>query len=85
MYVYYQLDVYLGSQSSVVVKRPHCNDKDVGSNPTIRHWGTPLQKLAQGSEQDLSGKPAMLKRIVRFIYGITYAKINNKRCAHYAY
>ena len=22
------------SQSSVVVKRPHCNDKDVGSNPT---------------------------------------------------
>ena len=49
-----------------MVKRPHCNNKDVGFNPTTTRnenqtLGDPLQKVVQGSEQDLSGRPAMLK------------------------
>ena len=37
----------------------HRNEKDVGLNPTATknekngHWGTRLQEVAQGSEQDL--------------------------------
>ena len=44
-------DSSLGGQSSVVVKRPHCNDdKDKVRIPPlpetkIRHWGIPLQKV----------------------------------------
>ena len=49
-----------------MVKRLHCYHRDVGSNPTTTRnenqtLGTSLQKVAQGSEQDLSGRPAMLK------------------------
>ena len=55
-----------GGQSRVAVERLHCNDKDVGSNPTTtrnekRTLGGRLQKVAPLSEQDLSGRPAMLK------------------------
>ena len=54
----------LSSDHSVVVKRPHCI---IGTRipippipeTKIRHWGPPLQKVAQGSGQDLSGRPAM--------------------------
>ena len=58
--------LYIGGQSCTAVERPHSNDKDVGSDPTAARYekrtlGTPLQKVAQGSEQDLSGRPAMLK------------------------
>ena len=47
-----------------MVKRPHCYHKDVGSNPiTTRNknqtLGTPPQKVAQWSGQDLSGRPVM--------------------------
>ena len=58
-----------GGQSGADVTRLHGNHQDVGSNPAtarnekIRHWGTPpAQKVAQGSGQDLSGRPAMLNR-----------------------
>ena len=57
-----------GGQNRVVVKHLDYNDKDVGSNPiTGRNekktdiGGTPLQKVAQGSKQDLSGQPAIIK------------------------
>ena len=36
-----------GGQSSAVVKRPHCNHKDVGSNPTT----------ARNDNQTLKGPP----------------------------
>ena len=44
--------------------RPPRNDKDVGSNPAATRnenqtLGTPLQKVAQWSGQDLSGRPVM--------------------------
>ena len=59
-------DFNFRGQSRVVIKRPHCNNEDVGLNPTTTRnenqtLGGPLQKVAQGSEQDLSGRPAMLK------------------------
>ena len=49
-----------------MVKCPHCYDEDVVLNPTTARnesqtLETPLQKVAQGSEQDLSGRPAMSK------------------------
>ena len=54
----------IGGQSSAAVKCLHGNFQDVGSNPaaarnknlTLR---TPLQEVARGSGQDLSGRPAM--------------------------
>ena len=49
-----------------MVTRPHGNAQDVGSNPAAarnekRTSGTPLQKVAQWSGQDLSGRPVMSK------------------------
>ena len=44
---------------------PPPNDKDVGSNPAVTRnektdiGGSPPQKVAQWSGQDLSGRPAM--------------------------
>ena len=58
---------FLGGQSSVVVKRPHCYYKDVGSNPTTtRNKNQTLpppspQKVTQGSGQDLSGRKDLEK------------------------
>ena len=53
-----------GRQRRVAVKRLHCNDKDGGSNPAVsrnedRTLGDPLQMVAHGFKQDLSGRPAM--------------------------
>ena len=54
-----------GGQNRVAVKRLHWMHKDVGSNPTATRnektdiGGPPAQKVAQGSEQDVSGRPAM--------------------------
>ena len=55
---------YFKKLRSVVVKHLYCNDEDVGLNPTTtislnRTLGGPLQKVAEGSEQDLSGRQAM--------------------------
>ena len=54
----------IGGQSSAAVTRPHGNIQDVGSNPAgarngNQTLGTPLQKVAQCSGQDLSGRSAM--------------------------
>ena len=54
----------LGVKNRVVVKRPSCYHRDVGLNPTTTRnenqtLRTPLQKVAQWSGQDLSGRPAM--------------------------
>ena len=53
-----------GGQSSTAVRRPHGDVQDVGSNPAgarneNQTLGTPLQKVAQWSVRDLSGRPAM--------------------------
>ena len=52
-------------QHSVVVKRLHCNDKEVGSNPTTtrNEKQTLGDAPTEGSpmvQQDLNGKPEML-------------------------
>ena len=52
-------------QSGVAVTRPHGNHQDMSLNPaTARNeksdiGGPPAQKVAQGSGQDLSRRPAM--------------------------
>ena len=53
-----------GGQSGAAVTRLHGNIQDVGSNPADERnenqtLGTTLQKVAQWSGQDLSGRPAM--------------------------
>ena len=48
----------MGGQDSVVIRRPHCNDKDVGSNP-------PCTEGALMVQQDLSGRLVMLKLSAR--------------------
>ena len=52
-----------GGQHSSAVRRPLCNDKDKVRILLLPNekWtlGTPLQKVAQWSGQDLSGRPAM--------------------------
>ena len=50
-----------------MVTRSHGNVQDAGSNPAgarnqTQTLGTPLQKVAQWSEQDLNGRLAMLIR-----------------------
>ena len=54
----------MGGKNGATVTRPHGNVQDVGSNPAVSRnenqtLGTPLQKVAQWSGQDLSGRPAM--------------------------
>ena len=54
-----------GGRYRVAVKRPHCNGKDVGSNPAVTRnengqWGPPREGSPM-FQQDLSGRPAMLK------------------------
>ena len=55
----------LGGQSGVAVTRPHGNHQDVGFESCYCQkrksdiGGPPAQKVAQGSGQDLSGRPAM--------------------------
>ena len=56
--------LYLGAQSGEAVTCLHGNVHDVGSNPAATRnenqtLGTPLQKVAQWSGQDLSGRPVM--------------------------
>ena len=53
-----------GGQSSAAVTHPHVKVRDVSLNPAgarnqKRTLGTPLQKVAQWSGRDLSGRPAM--------------------------
>ena len=48
------------------VGSPQCNHKDQGSSPTTtinenQTLGDPLQNVAQGAGQDLSGRPSVLK------------------------
>ena len=57
-----------GGQSSAAVLRPHGNVQNVGSNPAAARnenqtLGTPLQKVAQWSGQDLSGRPAVVSEL----------------------
>ena len=56
------LETAIGGQDRVVVKRPHREDKDVGSNPAVtekRTFGDPPTEGSPMVRQDLSGRPTI--------------------------
>ena len=59
------MPIKVGGRHSTAVTRPHCNDKDVGSNPAAarnENWTLGKAPCTEGApvvQQDLNGRPAM--------------------------